>query len=79
MDGKVAVKSGVEIERFDEEGLVCSDGTRVDADLVVLWYMLWLFLLFPSCCSFPSLHLFVSECLVLLIPPFNPVPAIFPS
>jgi len=36
IDGEIKVKSKVEIERFDEQGVVFSDGTRANADIVVL-------------------------------------------
>ena len=35
IDGKVQVKSGVEIERFDAQGLCMADGTHIDADVIV--------------------------------------------
>ncbi len=36
IDGKVKVKSGVEVERFTERGVRLSDGSDLDADVVVL-------------------------------------------
>ncbi len=33
--GEIAVKSGVEIDRFDESGIVMADGEKVDADVIV--------------------------------------------
>ncbi len=33
--GEIAVKSGVEIDRFDEGGIVMADGDRIDADVIV--------------------------------------------
>ncbi|BFZ59121.1 hypothetical protein YB2330_000123 [Saitoella coloradoensis] len=35
-EGKIKVKQGVEIERFDEKGIIFKDGSRLDADIVVL-------------------------------------------
>lgn len=35
-DGSIAVRSGVQVERLDGKGISLSDGTRVDADVVVL-------------------------------------------
>lgn len=35
IDGKVAVKSGVEIERLDTSGICLADGTRIDADVII--------------------------------------------
>ncbi|KAF8575490.1 FAD/NAD(P)-binding domain-containing protein [Ramaria rubella] len=36
IDGDIAVKSKVEVEAFDSEGVRLSDGTKLDADAVVL-------------------------------------------
>lgn len=36
IDGKIKVKQGVEIERFTTDGVVFTDGTSLDADVVVL-------------------------------------------
>jgi putative flavoprotein involved in K+ transport len=35
-DGKIKIKQGVEIERFTKDGVVFTDGTTLDADIVVL-------------------------------------------
>ena len=35
-DGKIKIKQGVEIDRFTRDGVVFSDGTSSDADVVVL-------------------------------------------
>ncbi|MDQ1505998.1 MAG: hypothetical protein QOD57_3725 [Actinomycetota bacterium] len=35
-DGKIGIKQGVEIDRFTKTGVVFSDGTSLDADVVVL-------------------------------------------
>jgi putative flavoprotein involved in K+ transport len=35
-DGKIGIKQGVEIERFTKDGVVFSDGTSLEADVVVL-------------------------------------------
>jgi hypothetical protein len=36
IDGCVKVKSGIEIERFEPNGLAFSDDTHTEADIVVL-------------------------------------------
>ena len=35
ISGEIKVKSGVEIDRFDESGIVMADGEHVDADVIV--------------------------------------------
>ncbi|MEX0347373.1 MAG: flavin-containing monooxygenase [Rhizobiaceae bacterium] len=35
IDGEITVKSGVEIDRFDEHGIIMADGERIDADVIV--------------------------------------------
>lgn len=39
VDGKVQVKSQVEIDHFEPDAIVLSDGSRVEADVVVLAYV----------------------------------------
>ena len=36
IDGKIKIKQGVEIERFTNDGVIFTDGTSLDADVVVL-------------------------------------------
>jgi filamentous hemagglutinin family protein len=36
IDGKVKMKSKVEIDFIDKEGIVFNDGSRIDADIIVL-------------------------------------------
>jgi hypothetical protein len=40
IDGKIKVKSGVEIDRFEKKHVVLADGSRIEADVVVLAYAL---------------------------------------
>jgi putative flavoprotein involved in K+ transport len=35
IDGRIAVRSGVDIEEIDEDSLILSDGSRVDADAII--------------------------------------------
>lgn len=35
IDGSIKLKSGVEIQSFEESGLRFEDGTRLDADVVI--------------------------------------------
>ncbi len=35
IDGEITVKSGVEIDRFDEHGIIMADGEQIDVDVIV--------------------------------------------
>jgi hypothetical protein len=36
IDGQIKVKSGPKLDRFDETGALFDDGSRIEADVVVL-------------------------------------------
>ena len=39
IEGKVNIKSGTEVDHFESDAIVFQDGTRVEADVVVLAYV----------------------------------------